>query len=596
MQPTRILGIAPYEGMRSLMIQLASAMEDVELTAFVGDLAPGAAIAEKYDTDDFDVILSRGGTAEIIRQKTRLPVIDIELSVYDILRSIRLAQTTNNRYALVGFPAITRNAYFLCDVLRYNIDLYTIHDEVEARQVLKQLASENCPMVLCDMITNSIAHEFDLPALLIVSGSESIEAALRQAVSINRVFQPLRSHAHLLSTALSAQTDAFVILDEEGHQVYSSITAALPAILAKRMQLKYPTVLELGTQRFVVTVQGQRYALNGQMITANDRKYVIFSIRPHSNKTSLEKYGIRILNKEEVTDHFFNSFFGITQPSAGQLYDSYVQNAKAIMIVGDLGTGKDQMARMIYSKGRFQNAPIYLIDCALLQQKGWKYLIDSEDSPLADTGITLHFRHTQTLTDEQFLQLFMLLHDTHYHHRNQLIFTTSVPDSSGLSSRAQKLVSWFNCAIIELPLLRSHSEDIAHLATLYISSLNMHNAKEVAGIEPEAVGLLKSYQWPANYDQFKRVLQELVLSSDTPYITADNVQSILTREKTLYPPAQDLSLVNLLSGKSLEEVELIVMQHVLTQENGNRTTTAAKLGISRTSLWRMMQKNGMDTQ
>ena len=63
MRPTKILGIAPYEGMRSLMMQLASSMTDVELTALVGDLEPGAALVEQYPPDTFDVIISRGGTA-----------------------------------------------------------------------------------------------------------------------------------------------------------------------------------------------------------------------------------------------------------------------------------------------------------------------------------------------------------------------------------------------------------------------------------------------------------------------------------------------------------------------------------------------------
>ena len=136
MAVTRILGIAPYEGMRSLMVQLAAEMEDVELTAFVGDLEPGAAIAARYTDKDIDVILSRGGTAELLRQKTTLPVVEIELSMYDILRSIRLAQSSNSRYAVVGFPAITRSAYFLCDMLQYDVEICTIRNEGEARAAL----------------------------------------------------------------------------------------------------------------------------------------------------------------------------------------------------------------------------------------------------------------------------------------------------------------------------------------------------------------------------------------------------------------------------------------------------------------------------
>ena len=40
MNRTRVLGIAPYEGMKNLMLQLAAKMDDIELTAFVGDLEP----------------------------------------------------------------------------------------------------------------------------------------------------------------------------------------------------------------------------------------------------------------------------------------------------------------------------------------------------------------------------------------------------------------------------------------------------------------------------------------------------------------------------------------------------------------------------
>lgn len=62
---------------------------------------------------------------------------DIPLSVYDILRSIKLAENHNCKYAVIGFPAITRNATFLCEVLRYNVDIYTIHDQKEARTICR---------------------------------------------------------------------------------------------------------------------------------------------------------------------------------------------------------------------------------------------------------------------------------------------------------------------------------------------------------------------------------------------------------------------------------------------------------------------------
>ena len=64
----RILGIAPYEGMRSIMLKAAEARNDIDLTVYVGDLQEGAEIAKRSFHDNYDIIISRGGTAELIGQ------------------------------------------------------------------------------------------------------------------------------------------------------------------------------------------------------------------------------------------------------------------------------------------------------------------------------------------------------------------------------------------------------------------------------------------------------------------------------------------------------------------------------------------------
>ena len=67
----RILGIAPYEGMKSIMLKLAKDRDDIDLSVFVGDLHKGAEIARKNFHEDFDIIISRGGTAELIGASPR---------------------------------------------------------------------------------------------------------------------------------------------------------------------------------------------------------------------------------------------------------------------------------------------------------------------------------------------------------------------------------------------------------------------------------------------------------------------------------------------------------------------------------------------
>ena len=88
---------------------------------------------------------------------THIPVIEISLSVYDILRAMKLAENYSDKYAVVGFPSITSSAHLLCDLLQYKIDIVTIHNENEVESTLRELKKNGCRMILCDMISNTTA-------------------------------------------------------------------------------------------------------------------------------------------------------------------------------------------------------------------------------------------------------------------------------------------------------------------------------------------------------------------------------------------------------------------------------------------------------
>ena len=108
---TSILGIAPYEGMQTAIERAAQAYPDIHLDVYTGDLKEGAAIVERMPQGVYDCIISRGGTAELIRQVTDLPVVEIQISVYDVLRAMKLAENYSRQYAIAGFPGITEPAH-----------------------------------------------------------------------------------------------------------------------------------------------------------------------------------------------------------------------------------------------------------------------------------------------------------------------------------------------------------------------------------------------------------------------------------------------------------------------------------------------------
>ena len=106
----RVLGIAPYEGMKTLMSRVVSDYPQIDLTLFVGDREQGLEIAKSNFHGNYDAVISRGSTATMLRQDLSIPVIEIELSMYDILCAIRLTDGMDGKIAVVSAANIAESA------------------------------------------------------------------------------------------------------------------------------------------------------------------------------------------------------------------------------------------------------------------------------------------------------------------------------------------------------------------------------------------------------------------------------------------------------------------------------------------------------
>ena len=137
MQKTKILAVAPYEGMADAISTIAQTRDDIKMTVQIGDLNTGKQIAMELAHNNYDVIISRGGTAELIRSTVELPVIDIPISVYDVLRTIKLAENYSGKFVIAGFSSITNCSRILCDLLQYDIDIFTFTSETDILPTLR---------------------------------------------------------------------------------------------------------------------------------------------------------------------------------------------------------------------------------------------------------------------------------------------------------------------------------------------------------------------------------------------------------------------------------------------------------------------------
>jgi DNA-binding NtrC family response regulator len=310
---------------------------------------------------------------------------------------------------------------------------------------------------------------------------------------------------------------------------------------------------------------------------------------------------ISILSKRgepvDTPEYVHNTIFAGTARTA---IEQYCKTREPVLILGETGTGKDKSASLIYENGPMQDNPFYSIDCALLSEKQFASLLANDNSPLNTVHTTLYLKNMHILSKTQFIRLARYFEHSDLIKRNHLIFSVN-PDADSvcdISTIINLLKNSLSCLTLYLPPLREHVNDIPAIAALYINYLNVELGKQIIGFDAGSLMLLQEYSWPCNINQLCRVIKELVITTEIPYITAAKVESVLRKEKLLAVkdglPASRGSIPFDLN-RTLYEINYDIICTVLADEKMNHSRAARRLGIGRNTLWRMLKAHQSTT-
>lgn len=584
----KILGIAPYQSLRSAMAAAAEKYDEVEMTAYTGNLEDGVQLALQHMDRGFDLILSRGGTAEMIRKVASIPVVEIQISVNDILRATLLLGNVTGPYVIVGYPNITQPAHVLCEMMDYRMEIITIRHPDELDEVLRTLKKEGKDLILCDVITETVAREAGLEPILIQSGPEGVESAIQSAIDICAAIEETLARSRLFMEALQMQGMGTIILKKDGSVLFSTynkenITSVIGYL---RQLLEGPQAIQ--AKAFHMIDNGLYSILAEETDLLGEGCY-IFCMERDPFPIGGGKHGIRFSSYTEISVMYSSSFYSLT--ASARLMEEKVrlidQNMLPVMILGERGSGKDQMAAKLYLEGPLKRYPYVTIDCQVINDRTWNYMMSNYNSPFNDQNNTIFISNIHALSKSRQNQLLSLLVDTNAHKRNRIIFSCSQTLDPNAEDPSKNFIDYLTCTTIYMPPLREMAEDIPNASNLYLNTLNVGLSKQIVGFTPEALLLLTSYQWPDNFLQLKRVLTELVILTSTAYIQAETVSQTIEKEKRQYIPVTS-ALFDY--DRPLNEMTREIVKVVLSRCGGNQTVAAKKLGIGRTTLWRYLNE------
>lgn len=588
----RVLGIAPYEGMKTLMSSVVADYPQIDLTLFVGDMEQGLEIARSNFHGDYDVVISRGGTAKMLQKNLALPVIEIDISMYDILCALKLADGLTGKTAMVSFANITSSAHLLCDLMKFNMDIYTIDSAEAVEPTLRQLQKNDYQSILCDMISNTTAKRLGLNSFLITSGVDSIRKAFDQALLLCRSQQRLRDENQFFRQLIQGQIGQTMVFDQDGNLFLSTLDDPKPELL-ELLRRDLPES-QLGAERRITrNLGGMLYAIRARRISTGSLTYTAFFFDARKTPLSPNQVGIRFSTRPEAENAFYSSIFSFAGSISDYQQDieHISQSTAPVMVTGEDGTGKESIVSVLYMRSPLRNAPLVSINCSLLNDKSWAFLLEHHNSPLADQGNTLYFASIDALSEERRQQLLAVLPEMDVCRRNRVIFSCVCQPGEYTSAVGSLFMDKLCCLSLYLPPLRQMAERIPALVNLSLSHLNVDLPRQIVGADPEAITLLQNFQWPHNYTQFRRVIGELAVTATGSLITAENVRQALRKERHVgaFSPCAENAAAPLNLNRTLDEISQDVARRVVEESGGNQTVAAKRLGISRTTLWRLLQ-------
>ncbi len=307
-------------------------------------------------------------------------------------------------------------------------------------------------------------------------------------------------------------------------------------------------------------------------------------------------------------DRNFNGFVGESR-ALHEVFDKIAKVAATdanVLILGENGTGKELVARELHRQSARSNEVFIAVDMGAIHgglfeselfghAKG-AFTDAKEDRPgrfeIASGG-TLFLDEIGNLPAPFQSKLLTVLQNrvvTRVGSNRttpidiRLICASNMPLDVMVAKREfrEDLFYRIHTVEIRIPPLRERPEDIAPLVNHFLLLYSTRYHKPLKRIGQNSIEELQRYSWPGNVRELQHAVERAVIMSDAETLSASDF--LLSETPAKHTHAEKLNL---------DEIEKAAIQKALTQNDGNITHAAKELGLTRTALYRRLEKYGL---
>ncbi|MCS7182325.1 MAG: sigma-54 dependent transcriptional regulator [Thermoanaerobaculum sp.] len=438
---------------------------------------------------------------------------------------------------------------------------------------------------------------FALP-VLVVEDEAPLRSAL-QALLQQEGIPTLAAACAAEAQAQLAEREAGLILldlglpDMDGLELLSQLKASEET----------PVIVLTGRSDIATVVEAMKRGAENFLVKPTEASHVVSTVRKELARYVAQKQLRNQLAREKAKGMRLPVGQSRAMQQVRQLAQRVAETDASVVLVGESGTGKGMIARLIHSQSRRREAPFLDVNCAALAPQ----LLESElfghergaftDARERKLGL-LEAAHGGTVFLDEVAdmdlhvqsKLLKAIEDRRFRRLGgvreiqvdvRLIAATQrdLREEVAAGRFRQDLYYRLNVFQIHLPPLRERKEDILPIAEAFIAELNPVLGRKVQRIHPEAARTLETYPWPGNIRELHNVIERAMILTRSEELRPEHLPREIRGHR-----GPDAGLA------SLEEVEAAHIRRVLHAVGGNLKIAAEVLGISRSTLYQKIQR------
>ncbi|MCK8818038.1 sigma 54-interacting transcriptional regulator [Natroniella sulfidigena] len=622
----KIYFIAPYQKLKRIADQVI-AKNDLAVSTVMGDMQGGVEQAKRLVEQGAEVLISRGGTASLIKDEVDIPVVEIMVTGYDLLKVLYKYRTKQTEVGIIGYESIISGTRTIAEILDIYIDYYTLVKEQQVEERIQEAMNNGIKTIIGDTVGVKAAKKYGLKYELIKSGREAILNSIQEAEKIYEATLLEREKKEKLDTILDSAHEGIVAVDDKG-----IITAFNPRAqrlfnkrkgqaLGKKVEeiipnTKLDEVIKTGEEQLgsIQNVGEVKIATNRVPIKVGEEiKGAVASFQDVTKIQKLEQKIRQQLNKKGLTAKYtLADIIGNSRKikQIKNLAKEYGAVNSTVLLKGESGTGKELFAQGIHNCSQREGGPFVAINCSALPTN----LLESELFGYEEGTFTgakkggkkglFELAHNGTIfLDEigemdkalqaRLLRVIQERRIMRLGARKVIPIDVRIIAATNRDLQAEIKQSNFrkdlyyrlNVLDLTIPPLRDRKEDIELIAEFLLNKKSRELNKSIREIDDQLMELLIDYSWPGNVRELENIIEKMIVIAKSEVIKKDDVDFIVERLDQEQEFNETGTLINL--DAPLEVIEQEIIKKVVEREE-TKTAAAERLGITRSTLWRKL--------